>query len=136
MLDPSAVPDIVGPVELRDPQPGLIFDDSLRAGSAHRRADQHQVFDLFLCGTGGNVLIRDDGIGDPLHLRQVKGLVECALGCRWRLVEAEAKRSRAVIRREEQIFQLALLRFAEVALNHAAAPVVRAGVAQRAKDAT
>src|SRR5439155_11111946 len=85
--------------------------------------------------SSGTIIVGQDGVRDRLHLREFEGLVERALRHGRRLIEAEAQRTGAVIRRIQQVLHLAGLRLAEMALDHATAPIVGTGIAPRAKYA-
>ncbi|MEI7465113.1 MAG: hypothetical protein WCJ87_07200 [Burkholderiales bacterium] len=85
---------------------------------------------------GSRFLVSHHGIGDDLHLFEIKGLIEGAPrrgGC---LVQPEPKRPGAVIRGVQQVLHLTRLRLAKMALDHTATPIVRARVTQRTEDTT
>ena len=87
-------------------QPGemeyLLYSPDDRASATHRRADEHQVFDLPPgIGTGCDrrgLLVNDDRVGDGLQFREVDRLVERALRRRRNLIQAEAECARPVVR--------------------------------------
>ena len=80
MLDASAVPRIIRAIEPCDPKTGIVFNDRLGPGAAHRGAEQQQVLNLVRFRALRDVCIGDDGIGQVPPLSQAEGLVEVPRG--------------------------------------------------------
>ena len=79
------------------------------------------------------LFIGDDGFGERKQLFQVERFIEFSLGSRRLLSEAKAERSGAVVRGIEQVIKLAELRHTGMFFDDAAAPIIGAGIAQRAE---
>lgn len=135
VFHPCVVPLVVGAVELGDPEALAVLDHGFRPGTAHRGADEQQLFDLPGDGIGCNLFLIHQGIGDRPQPRQIECLVEVAASCRRLRAQAEAECSGAVVGRMEQKVEFTPLRAADVALDHPPSPIVRASVAQCAEHA-
>jgi hypothetical protein len=70
-LDTCVIPFIVGPVELRDPQVILIFDDGFRTGPTHGCAFQDEFPRMLYLSLQRELVIIDDRIGESLQLAEV-----------------------------------------------------------------
>ena len=73
--------------------------------------------------------------GEGLKFFQIDRLVEFPLRGGWNIAQPKAKRAGPIIGRLQKVIQLAELGFARLFLDNAAAPVIRAGIAQCAEDA-
>jgi len=96
-FDARVVPAVIRAVEFCYPQAIVVFDDSFRTRTAHRRADQDQILGLrsFL---GFVIVLAHQRFSDFLELREFYHIVELAPRRWWLLVKAEAECARAVIR--------------------------------------
>ena len=97
------VPLVIRAIKFCDPEPVIIFDYGFRPSPAHRRTDQHQVFDLVGLRALRYLFIGDDCVGNAEQLSKVERFVEVPLRGRRLWTQPESERTGAVVGRVEQV---------------------------------
>jgi hypothetical protein len=90
---------------LRPTQAVIVLHDSFRARTTHRGAEQ-QLLDLRRFGVIRQV-VPDQCVRENLKLLQIERLVEFSLWRRRNVVQAKPERAGTVVRRLQEIVQLA-----------------------------
>ncbi len=94
-----------------------------------------QILDLAGFHAFRRLAVGNDGVGERQQFFELERPIEFTLGSGRLAAKPEAERARPVVRRIEQVIELTELRFARMFLDDAAAPIIRAGIAQRPEHA-